>query len=101
MKAKLLTLCLFLLYGFTSLQAAPKNSDEIVFSVNMHCDNCKSKIERALTWHKGVKDLSVKLKALTVRVVFDPRKTSVDALQQAIVDLGYTCQVLPQTGKQQ
>jgi copper chaperone CopZ len=72
-----------------------KKTEEVTFAVNMHCDNCKARIERALTWHKGVKDLEVKLKALTVRVRFDSRKTSVQDIQQAITTLGYTCEPLP------
>jgi copper chaperone CopZ len=102
MKAKLLTLSVILLYAFASAQGATGSgkTEEIVFSVNMHCDNCKSKIERTLTWHKGVKDLEVKLKDLTVRVRFDPRKTSVASLQQAISTLGYSCEPLAQADKQ-
>jgi copper chaperone CopZ len=72
-----------------------KKTEEVTFAVNMHCDNCKAKIERALTWHKGVKDLEVKLKALTVRVRFDTRKTSIQDIQQAITALGYTCELIP------
>jgi copper chaperone CopZ len=72
-----------------------KKTEEVTFAVNMHCDNCKAKIERALTWHKGVKDLEVKLKALTVRVRFDTRKTSIQEIQQAITALGYTCELIP------
>jgi copper chaperone CopZ len=72
-----------------------KKTEEVTFAVNMHCDNCKAKIEQALTWYKGVKDLEVKLKTLTVRVRFDPRKTSAKDIQQAITALGYTCEPLP------
>jgi copper chaperone CopZ len=72
-----------------------KKTEEVTFAVNMHCDNCKARIERALTWHKGVKDLEVKLKALTVRVRFDTRKTSIQDIQQAITALGYSCELIP------
>jgi hypothetical protein len=34
--------------------AQKKKTEEVTFAVNMHCDNCKAKIERALTWHKGI-----------------------------------------------
>jgi copper chaperone CopZ len=75
--------------------ATQKKTEDVTFAVNMHCDNCKARIERALTWHKGVKDLEVKLKALTVRVRLDSRKTSAQDIQQAITALGYTCEPLP------
>jgi copper chaperone CopZ len=70
-----------------------KKKTEVTFSVNMHCDNCKARIEKTITWAKGVKDLEVKLKEKTVRVVFDPRKTSKEKLQTAIKDLGFTCEI--------
>jgi copper chaperone CopZ len=102
MNAKLLTLCVFSLLTFTSslVWADSPNAGEVLFSVDMHCESCKNKIEKALRWHKGVKDLSIKLKELTVRVRFDPRKTSPLDLQAAIEALGYTCLVIPPTSNQ-
>lgn len=70
-----------------------KKKTEVTFSVNMHCDNCKARIEKTVTWEKGVKDLDVKLQDKTVRIVFDPRKTTKEKLQTAITDLGYSCEI--------
>jgi copper chaperone CopZ len=86
----------FLPAGVGAAAAEKKQIQEVTFSVNMHCDSCKERIQRSLTWHKGVKDLDIKLKALTVRVRFDPRKTSVEDLQEAITGLGYVCEAIPQ-----
>ncbi|MDR2774864.1 MAG: heavy-metal-associated domain-containing protein [Tannerella sp.] len=75
-----------------------KKKAEVTFSVNMHCENCKARIEKTVTWEKGVKDLDVKLKEKTVRIVFDPRKTTTEKLQKVIENLGYTCEI-PDSGK--
>jgi copper chaperone CopZ len=78
-------------------KSEPKKAD-VTFTVNMHCDNCKTRIEKALIWEKGVKDLDIKLKETTVRITFDPRKTGKEKLQHIIKELGYTCEINePQT----
>jgi copper chaperone CopZ len=73
--------------------AEKKKKTEVTFSVGMHCEKCKARIERNITWEKGVKDLDIKLKEKTVRIVFDPRRTTKEKLQTAIEDLGYTCKI--------
>ena len=44
-------------------------------------------------WEKSVRDLEGRLKDKTVRIVFDPRKTTTEKLQDLIRDLGYTCEI--------
>ena len=98
MKTKLLVLTALLSCVFTS--GAQENKDEqkkkkadVTFSVNMYCDKCKARIEKTLMWEKSVRDLEVRLKDKTVRIVFDPRKTTTEKLQDLIRDLGYTCEI--------
>lgn len=38
-----------------------KKTEEVTFEVNMTCGNCRAKIERHISWEKGVKDLKVNL----------------------------------------
>ena len=71
-----------------------KKSEEVTFVVNMSCENCKAKIERNISWEKGVKDLTVDLETKTVKIVYNPRKTTVEKLKAAIENLGYTCEKL-------
>jgi copper chaperone CopZ len=69
----------------------------VTFAVNMHCNNYKARIKWALTWHKGGgrgEGFGGEQEALTVRVRFDPRKTSVQDIQQAIAALGYTYELI-------
>lgn len=97
MKTKLLVLSAMLLLFAVAADAQEneqkKKKTEVTFSVNMHCDNCKARIEKSITWAKGVKNLEIKLKAKTVRIVFDPRKTTKENLQKIIENLGYTCEI--------
>ncbi|MDR1335692.1 MAG: heavy-metal-associated domain-containing protein [Tannerella sp.] len=72
-----------------------KKTAEVTFVVNMFCDNCKAKIERHLSWEKGVKDLSVNLNRKQVYIRYDPSKTSEAALQKVIESLEYTCEKVP------
>jgi copper chaperone CopZ len=67
-----------------------KGAVEITFSVNMHCDHCKKKIENNLPFEKGVTDLKVNLDKKQVYIKYDAKKTDKEKLQKAIEKLGYT-----------
>ena len=41
-------------------QTKKKKTGKVTFLVSMHCENCKAKIEKNISWEKGVKDLSVR-----------------------------------------
>jgi copper chaperone CopZ len=75
-----------------------KEAVEITFSVNMHCDHCKKKIESNLPFEKGVTDLKVNLEDKQVYIKYDAKKTDREKLQKAIEKLGYTAtEVTPET----
>ena len=59
----------FFLNSQNQKQIVEKKTAEVTFNVNMHCENCKAKIEKNISWEKGVKDLSVNLENKTVRMV--------------------------------
>lgn len=71
----------------------------VLFSVNLHCDGCVTKIEKNIAFEKGVKDLQCDLKKKTVLVTFDPAKTSVETLQSAFEKIGKPATVLELNGK--
>jgi len=96
---KLFILMLVVMVGLT-LSAQEKQdksekqkSEKVTFVVNMYCENCKAKIEKNISWEKGVKDLVVDLDAKTVFIKFDPRKITKENLKKAIEKLGYTCEI--------
>jgi copper chaperone CopZ len=69
-----------------------KKTEEVTFTVNMTCDNCKAKIERHVSWEKGVKDLKVNLDKKQVTIKYDPAKTTEEKLKEAITSLEFTCE---------
>ncbi|KAA6341969.1 Copper-exporting P-type ATPase A [termite gut metagenome] len=69
-----------------------KKTESITFTVNMHCSNCQSRLEKNIPWEKGVKDFRVDLENKTVTVLYDPQKTTADKLKKAIEKLDFTCE---------
>ena len=72
-------------------QSTEKKTASVSFNVNMHCKSCQEKIERTIPFEKGVKDIVVDLEHKTVKVIYDPRKTTEAKIQKAFENLDYTC----------
>ncbi|MDR0567474.1 MAG: heavy-metal-associated domain-containing protein [Prevotellaceae bacterium] len=94
--SKTIILALALLVGLTlsaqENEPKKKKSEKVTFAVNMYCENCKTKIEKNISWEKGVKDLAVNLEMKTVDIVYNPQKTTEENLKKAIEKLGYTAE---------
>ncbi len=94
MKTLTVILCsLFLMAGTGYVQAQStlkKNEAEVTFTVNIHCNNCKKKIENSLPHEKGVVDLKVTVDDREVYIKYQTGKTNKETLQKAIEKLGYT-----------
>ena len=88
-----LVLLLALLFGVMLIAEAKTEKKTVTFNVVMHCENCKRKIERNLAYEKGILDLKVNLKENTVTVVYNPAKTDVEKITDAIEKLGYEAAV--------
>jgi len=73
-----------------------RKSETVVFTVGMHCGNCKKRIENNISFEKGVKDLIADLQAQTVTIKYDKKKTTPETLQEAIKKLGYSCEIVNQ-----
>jgi copper chaperone CopZ len=71
-----------------------KQTEEVVFLVNMFCENCKKKIEKNVSWEKGVTDLRIHLEEKKVTLLYDSKKTTVESLKTSIEKLGYTCEII-------
>jgi copper chaperone CopZ len=69
-----------------------KKTEEVTFVTSMFCINCQTKIERHLSWEKGVKDIKTNLDKKTVTIKYDPSKTTEETLKKVISDLEYTCE---------
>ena len=73
-------------------KAKEKKTGKVVFLTNIFCEKCKAKIEKNISWEKGVKDLTVNLEKKTVTITYDPRKNTEEKLKEAIEKLGYTAE---------
>lgn len=79
----------------TEVSAKPKTPlQTVTFSASIHCKACQKKVEENLSFEKGVKALEVSVENKTIKVTFDPSKTSIETLKAAIRKLGYTAEVL-------
>lgn len=76
------------------LTSGKTQSREALFQTNLHCKNCAAKIQDNVSFEKGVKDLTIDVDAKTVRIVYNPSKTNVDKLAEAIRKLGYTAELI-------
>ena len=56
---------------------------------NMTCAMCKITLKRALNKVDGVQKVTVDFDAKTTTVVFDPDKTSIEAIIKATTNVGY------------
>lgn len=55
----------------------------------MTCAGCVAGVTRSLKRIDGVEQANVSLESKVASVVFDSKKTSIDALHQAVRDAGY------------
>lgn len=92
------TFVVFLLTTFLSFTAfsqdGSKKVEETTFKVNMHCMSCKNKVEKNMSFEKGVKDLKADLATNTVTITYRSDKTSSEKLKEAIIKLGYKAEIV-------
>ena len=63
----------------------------------MTCATCPLQVKSAAKRVDGVKEVEVSLKDATARIVYDPKKTTPEALAVAISGVGYPATVIPET----
>ncbi len=73
----------------TSASFAQKKTEEIRIKTSAQCGQCKTRIETAMAYEKGVvkSELNVETKELTV--LYKPGKTSPEQIRKALNNLGY------------
>ena len=77
----------------TSIQSTTMLSEieKVVLNVDMHCESCQRKIEKNISWEKGIKELHVDLNNKQVIIKYNPKKTTSHLLKSSIEKLGYNC----------
>lgn len=71
-----------------SLKAQDKNAKTVI-EVDGVCMMCKDRIEKAAIKTKGVKSAVWDVKTHELSLIFDERKTSVEAIEQSIAGVGH------------
>lgn len=81
--------------GSAIAQQKVKTIETAVIKTAIYCDHCKvcetcgPKFEKTLLKEKGVQMVTLDEKEMTIKVVYNTKKTSLDAIKQAISKLGY------------
>ncbi len=89
-------LSIFILLFTISLSAQTNiKNQKAVIQTNLSCDHCKAcetcgqNFQDNLYKIKGLKTYELDEKAMTITVIFDGRKTNLDAIRNKIAVLGY------------
>ena len=73
-----------------SSQAKAKNDTIVVTPTpQMHCQNCENKIKKNIRFVKGTKKIDTSVPDQTVRIVFDPSKSSYEDFVAAFKKIGF------------
>ena len=73
---------------------AQNASDTVRIQTSAICDQCKDRIENDLSFEKGVKTVKLDLESKIVTVIYNPRKTDVQKIREAITKIGYDADTL-------
>jgi copper chaperone CopZ len=75
-------------FGFTSAQTT-KTKTVTLAVAGMKCDNCVTKVDKALRGVEGVKDVNVNLKNNSAKVVLASASVKPEMLLNAVSDAGF------------
>ena len=75
--------------AFFFSNASAKQDTTVTIKTSAECGSCKKRIENALNFEKGVKSAEVSVNTKIATVIFDPTKTSIDKIREAISKTGY------------
>ncbi|MDX2305528.1 MAG: heavy metal-associated domain-containing protein [Microscillaceae bacterium] len=69
--------------------AAQKGLQEVQIKTSAQCDMCKMRIEEALAFTPGVKKAELNVETKVATIAYNPKKTDVQKLREAIAKVGY------------
>ncbi|WP_462281221.1 heavy-metal-associated domain-containing protein [Salinivirga cyanobacteriivorans] len=90
---RLLTLLLFVSLNIDTQAQKPKKIEQTVFTCNLDCSSCETKIMRSIPYEKGVKNVKVDLANKEVVVEYKKSKNSDQNLIKAFKKIGYKARV--------
>jgi len=68
---------------------AQKNTEEVKIKTSAQCEMCKTRIETAMAYEKGIVNSNLDLEDKVLTVTFKTGKTSPDKIRKALNELGY------------
>ncbi|MBI5218291.1 MAG: heavy-metal-associated domain-containing protein [Bacteroidia bacterium] len=80
---------IFIAVNANSSAQEQKKTDEIKIKTSAVCSMCKERIEKALAFEKGVKDVTLDVKTKICTIKYKPAKTNPENLRLSITKLGY------------
>lgn len=89
LKAILLVFSIALFALNTQAQTQNPNQKTVKIKTSAVCDMCKTTLEKAMAYEKGVKTSSLDVKSKVLTVVYDGRKTNPEQLRKAVNETGY------------
>lgn len=79
----------FVLFFISILSINAQGKKEIQIKTSAQCEMCKDRIEKALSYEKGIYSSNLDLNTKVVTVVYNPKKNSPDKIRLAISKVGY------------
>lgn len=77
------------------LNVSAKELRKVMFKVQqMVCENCEKKVQKNISFEKGLKKLETNVEDHTVTIVYDAKKTSIDKLKEGFAKFGYEAKVI-------
>lgn len=97
MKKLTFILAFFGVFFFSNQAAAQKQkaTETVVIKTKIYCDHCKKcescgdRLEKSLLKEKGIQMITLDEKEMTIKVVYNTKKTTIDAIKIAISKQGY------------
>ena len=94
-KLQMLLLSMVMALVSFGVQAQNKNEQTVKIKTSAVCDMCKTTLEKAMAYEKGVKQSNLDVDSKILTVVFDVRKTDAAKIKKAVTETGYDADELP------
>ncbi|MBL4594373.1 MAG: heavy-metal-associated domain-containing protein [Flavobacteriales bacterium] len=88
----LITVILITLFAVSSnnvMAQKAKKTEAIVIKTSTQCGMCKTRIEKAMAYEKGILSSNLNVEKAELTVIYKPSKTSPDKIREAISLVGY------------
>jgi len=94
LKSVILSIGLVFLLSINSF-SQDKKSAEIKIKTSAICGQCKDRIEKGMSYEKGIKDIVLDVDTKSATVTYNPAKTTPADIRKAISRLGYDADEIP------